>query len=116
MTDHATIIRGAKFSFENIVGYGLLASVTATALFIAYRNLSRTKLQEMHMGEAKKLRSAGTRKGQNLDCHEVLIRTVAISYSHFLVSGLFLGIFPVLAAGLLSGLPGFVYKPCPLLI
>ena len=64
----------------------------------------------MHMGEAKKLRSAGTRKGQKFDHHEGLIKSVAVSYSHFLVSGLFLGIFSVLAAGLLSGLPTFVYK------
>ena len=44
--DHVTIIRGVGFTLENAAGYGLLSLVTATALFIAFRNLSKTKLQE----------------------------------------------------------------------
>ena len=123
--DQATVIRGAGLSWDNMAVYGLLSLVAAAALFIAFCNLSRTKYQEwgvrqatnqtgrIHKSETNRLRSAVSKRDGKLTNAESLISTLAVHYSHALISVLFLTAFAVLAAGLLSGLPTFVYGHPP---
>lgn len=108
VVDHAIVIRGTGLSVESVTSYGLISLLAIVALWVSFRNLARTKLQQMYMMESAKLKSVPTKKGQaDMDYVQSSLRSSAMFYSMSLISMLFLTAFVLLAAGLLASLPTF---------